>query len=154
AGLPSRVVAISLKDRAAILMGGHRADAAVWLDVEHFQWSSSRFYFPDGKLPVWVNELNQALTARKGQNYEWKPAGRATGYSAPNTDILMPSWGKTFFGTTFPHSAPIGSTSSIASPFGLEMTELAAEKAVDAYHLGTSRATDLLAVSFSSHDYM
>ena len=49
AGYPSRVVSLSLKDRASILMGGHRADIALWFDTKSQRWVSSRFYLGDAK---------------------------------------------------------------------------------------------------------
>src|ERR1700689_4458710 len=47
----SRVVGISLKDRAAILPAGHMANGAYWFDVHSGNFVSSTFYFPD--LPGW-----------------------------------------------------------------------------------------------------
>jgi hypothetical protein len=58
AGFPSRVFSVALKDRAAIFMGGHRADAAFWFDSGLYQWASSQFYFPKGKLPDWIKHSN------------------------------------------------------------------------------------------------
>jgi len=154
AGYPSRVVSLSLKDRAAILMGGHRADIAVWMDQGSLSWVSSRYYLPDGKLPEWVEKLNQDLTAQKGWALEWKPATSETGFSAKNAMALSNEGnaGK-LGGVDFPHHAPAGSKGSYSMPFGLEITEKAAESAIDAYSLGRGKATDLFAVSFSTHDY-
>jgi predicted AlkP superfamily pyrophosphatase or phosphodiesterase len=154
AGYPSRVISISLKDRAAILMGGHRADLAMWMDQNSLSWVSSRFYLPDGKLPPWVLALNAELNARKGKLAQWGPAGPSTGFSAAHAMPLLNEGnaGK-FGGDTFPHQAKVGSKASFSMPFGLEITEKAAEAAVSSVELGQGEATDLLAVSFSSHDY-
>ncbi len=54
-GLSSRVVAIAIKDRAAILLGGKRADLALW--VEDGKWTTSTYYQKDGKLSNWVDRL-------------------------------------------------------------------------------------------------
>lgn len=59
AGWPSKVVSLALKDRAAILMGGHRADLAFWYNTKARRWVSSSFYRKDGKLPAWLETLNQ-----------------------------------------------------------------------------------------------
>lgn len=40
---------------AAIYMGGHAADGAVWIDPENGQWSSSTYY---GALPQWAELRN------------------------------------------------------------------------------------------------
>lgn len=63
AGLGTKVVGIALKDRSAIMMAGHRADLALW--VEDGQWVTSKYYRPDGTLPDWVLSLNMALKKEK-----------------------------------------------------------------------------------------
>ncbi|HEY1413386.1 MAG TPA: alkaline phosphatase family protein, partial [Rhodopila sp.] len=49
-GAGSRVIAISNKDRAAILMGGKLADTAYWLEKDRFV--TSRYYAAE--LPAWA----------------------------------------------------------------------------------------------------
>jgi len=155
AGYPSRVVAVALKDRAAILMGGYRADLALWWDGESKHWVSSKHYLPDGKLPPWVEKLNLEVKTREGETIKWETSGAGTGYSAPDA-VPVPDEkvASKFGGKAFPHSADFGSRGGMALPIGLELTVTAAERAIDAYKLGQGRSTDLLAVSFSSHDYM
>jgi predicted AlkP superfamily pyrophosphatase or phosphodiesterase len=140
-GLPSRVVSVALKDRAAILMGGHRADLAFWFDTSSYGWVTSRYYVKTGELPGWVQELNASIQKRKGQPYSWG-GGKPTGLSNVPGDA---SWKK---------QVEIGSREAMASPFGVEVTVEAAERAMKEFKLGDGPATDLLAVSFSSHDYM
>lgn len=57
----SHVVSLSLKDRSAILLGGHSADLAFWFDRKMGQWTTSEFYLPSRKLPEWLTQLNQRL---------------------------------------------------------------------------------------------
>ncbi len=66
-GYSSKVVSIALKDRAAIFMGGHRADLALWFESKSFQWVSSRHYLPEGKLPGWVTEVNAQVAKQPNQ---------------------------------------------------------------------------------------
>lgn len=47
----SRVISVSYKDRAAVLMGGQRPNIAVWYDRQAGQFVSSGYY---GRLPDWV----------------------------------------------------------------------------------------------------
>lgn len=54
----SRVVSISGKDRAAILMGGRKADLALWYDKSAGQFISSGYY---GRMPDWVWNWGGAL---------------------------------------------------------------------------------------------
>lgn len=137
AGFPSRVISIALKDRAAVLMGGHRADLALWFDTSSNQWVSSQYYLTQGKLPEWVDALNQTLAPPLGTTFEWKSTRAESGNSAVSG---------------MPHTLRIVGEGVFGSPIGLSLTEAAAEHAVHALHLGKARSTDLLAVSFSSHD--
>ena len=56
AGGQNRVVSLAIKDRAAILMGGHRPDLAFWFDRPQKQWTTSTYYRKD--LPAWLSKLN------------------------------------------------------------------------------------------------
>lgn len=109
AGMSSKVVTVALKDRAAILMGGHRADLAVWFDGASTRWVSSKYYLKDGKLPGWMETLNEEASKNK---------------------------------------------CDLASPCGTQVTLKAFHGALKNFKLGQGSATDLIAVSFSSHDYV
>lgn len=54
----AKVVSISIKDRSAVIMGGHRPDLVLWFSSKEGKWISSTYYFPDKKLPDWVIKLN------------------------------------------------------------------------------------------------
>ncbi|MDR3607302.1 MAG: alkaline phosphatase family protein [Oligoflexia bacterium] len=137
AGYGSRVYTVALKDRAAILLGGHRADLAIWFDPERAQWISSRYYLPSGELPEWMKALNAAIPQIQTV---WHPEGEGSGYSTEEA-------------TPFAHPSATGKEEAIHSPIGDALTEQAAEFAFDRLQLGRGPApTDLLAVSFSSHD--
>ncbi len=56
----SRVASIAIKDRAAILMGGHLSDATYWFEDGSCQWVTSRFYVPKGNTPAWMNAARPA----------------------------------------------------------------------------------------------
>jgi len=153
AGYPGRVVSIALKDRAAILMGGHRADYAIWHDPVSFQWMTSKKYAPDGKLAPWIQDANADLLKEKGQKFIWKAEGKGTGFSdettIPDAKYL---WG---LETTFPHAIVKGERRSLSSPYGLEIGRRLAERAIDQLKLGQEKgSTDFLFLSLSAHDYM
>ena len=52
----SKVIGISLKDRAAILPAGHSADAAYWFESTAGDWITSSYYMDE--LPGWVRQFN------------------------------------------------------------------------------------------------
>ena len=135
----SRVIGISIKDRAAILPSGHTADGAYWFDGATGNFVSSTFYFPD--LPGWVKDANSSRPADRYLNVEWAPL-------VPNPDY--PAFSKRMSAT--PSPAFYGSLE--ASPYGNELVEGFAERAIEAEQLGRHGATDLLTVSFSSNDYV
>jgi hypothetical protein len=53
------VIAIALKNRAAVLPGGHTANAAYWYDSGTGRFVSSTYYMP--ALPAWVAGFNASL---------------------------------------------------------------------------------------------
>jgi hypothetical protein len=134
-----RVIGISLKDRAAILPSGHMADGAYWFDAKAGGFVSSTFYFAE--LPQWVSEFNAARPGDKYADTVWKPL-------APNKDY--PAFSKAMPGA--PGAKLYAALES--SPYGNEIVEAFAERAIDAERLGQRGETDLLTVSFSSNDYV
>ncbi len=134
----SKVVGIALKDRAAVLMAGHRADLALWFSTKPFQWVSSSYYVGKNSLPDWVQNENKRNLPLKGTPYEWQGPAKTGTAAAPS----------------FLHQATLGSRDAMAYPIGLELTEALAEAAITGMELGRDRVPDILAVSFSSHDYL
>ena len=139
AGFHGKVISLALKDRAAIMLGGHRADAAFWFD-SHFQWVSSKYYFSDHKMPPWVDKLNADLLKTKGQPYTFKAIGAGNGHSELAQD--------------FSYKTTIGSKESLEYPLGIKLTADMAIRALQEYKLGLGQETDFLTMSFSSHDIL
>jgi type I phosphodiesterase/nucleotide pyrophosphatase len=123
-----RVIGISLKDRSAILPVGHMADGAFWFDGKTGNFVSSTYYFAD--LPGWVKDFN---AGRPADRYKGAHFGRKTMPAEPGEKLY--------------EALP-------ASPFGNELIESLAERAIQAEQLGRHDVTDLLSVSFSSNDYV
>ena len=60
----SKTIAIALKDRGAVLPGGHTANAAYWFYGENEgNWITSTFYMDE--LPKWVSDFNASDAAEK-----------------------------------------------------------------------------------------
>jgi predicted AlkP superfamily pyrophosphatase or phosphodiesterase len=66
---PSRVVSIAMKDRAAILLGGRRTNATLWIEPHTCQWSTSDFFAKE--IPAFAKTANQHLQSIKGKPYTW-----------------------------------------------------------------------------------
>ncbi len=137
AGFKSRVVSVAIKDRAAVLLGGHRADIALWQERPTLRWITSRYYRRDGKLPGWVEALNGRIAGRGLKSGTWKPLGRGDGLSDKSGKVLGRG--------TSTHRV-------LWSPAGDRLTTEAAIEALKAMKLGRGPATDVLAVSLSAHD--
>ena len=127
-GKGGKVIGISLKDRSAILPGGKKADAAYWFDGQTGNFVSSTYYFPE--LPAWVRDFNASRLADQYVAQEWM------GHKMPAT------------------AGPQLYRSIDASPFGDELLQALALRVLTAESLGTGSKTDLLAVSYSSVDYV
>jgi predicted AlkP superfamily pyrophosphatase or phosphodiesterase len=135
----SKVIGISIKDRSAILPAGHMADGAYWYDDHANAWVTSTYYRDE--LPEWAKNLNQEQPAARYAGAKWLPFD-AKGDS-----------GKPFCGMT--KDSGVRFCGSLeATPWGNEMIEEFAERALEGENLGRRGATDLLAVSFSSNDYV
>ena len=65
----SRVVGVSIKDRAAILPAGHAANGAFWFDKSAGCFITSSYYMDE--LPQWVKDFNK--TNRKDLNQDIAP---------------------------------------------------------------------------------
>ncbi|MBI4909697.1 MAG: alkaline phosphatase family protein, partial [Acidobacteria bacterium] len=135
AGRGSKVIGVSIKDRSAILPAGHLADGAYWFDATSGNFVSSTYYFKE--LPAWVSEFNASRAADKFTGAEWKPV---TGGATFKTMAAKPD--KAYF------------TSLESTPYGNELVEKFAELAVTNEKLGKRDTTDVLAISFSSNDYI
>jgi predicted AlkP superfamily pyrophosphatase or phosphodiesterase len=158
----AKVVALSLKDRAAILMGGHTQDVCLWFDTEGGRWISSTAFSRDGKLPAWVEAVNAEGIPTKALGQEWKPVVRPEMLAARAfAPALAPEANPSGIGRTFPHR--IGAEPTAANYNGFTLTPYAnayvfetAKRAVAAEKLGqrTDGVTDILAINLSTNDYI
>ena len=135
----SKVIGISIKDRSAILPAGHMADAAYWFEDKSNHWVSSDYYMKE--LPRWVQEVNDSKPYLRAVGAVWMAVTSKPG------DKPLCTMVKGVEGTRFCGSLD-------ATPWGNEMIEEMAEKALAAEGMGTHEATDVLTVSFSANDYV
>ncbi len=150
----SKTIAISVKDRASILPGGHTANAAYWMDDSNGVFMSSTYYM--NELPSWVNSFNQKNNAQRYMSQNWHPLFPIESYVQSTADI-NPYEGK-FTGettTTFPHQTSKLRLSDIKkTPFGNNIVFDLAKEAIAEERLGQGAVTDFLCISCSSPDYI
>jgi predicted AlkP superfamily pyrophosphatase or phosphodiesterase len=150
----SKVIGVAIKDRGAILPAGHSANGAFWYDNSSDKWISSTYYMT--ALPPWALAFNQRNLADSYYTKGWSLLYPAATYTQSTADD-KPYEAKTF-GNSFPFHLNqfVGKDySKIATTYyGNEMTAEFAKAALVGESLGKDAITDLLAVSFSSPDYI
>jgi predicted AlkP superfamily pyrophosphatase or phosphodiesterase len=143
----SRTVSLSMKDRATILMIGHRADTAIWFAEDAGEWISSSFYCKDGKLPEWVSRLNARRLPDESRRTPWTPSVD----SAAMQRVWNPK------GASLEFSRPLTGTTYdpwITSPAANAFVFDTAREAVAAEELGRDEIPDVLTLNLASNDYV
>jgi hypothetical protein len=132
----SRVFAMALKARAAVIPGGFSADAAYWIDRQTGTWITSTYY--RSQLPKWVQDFDDSKRAEKYLNQEWKDS---------NGNVLR---------TTKPMGGKQGSFYELvgATPFANDYELEFARELITYEKLGNGPATDLLIVGLSANDIL
>lgn len=157
--MKSKVIGIALKDRSAILPAGHIANAAYWYDGSVGGFISSTYYM--NELPQWVQEFNKKELAKKYLSQPWNlllPLDQYTESMPDDNKYELVTKSETK--PVFPHNLPEMMKSSgglnliRSTPFGNTLTKDFAIEVMKNENLGKSGATDFLAISFSSPDYI
>ena len=155
----SKVIGMSIKDRGAALPAGHMGDAAYWYDPNTGEFMSSTFYMEE--LPRWVKGFNNKKCADKYLNQTWQtllPIDTYIESGADDTPYETILSGKD--APVFPYHLKKlrennGNYGLLPStPFGNTILTDFAKAALDAEKLGKGEATDFLAISYSSTDYI
>lgn len=139
----SKVIAISLKDRSAVLPGGHDASAAYWWDEKDGHFVTSTYYAQD--LPAWVERFNAAAPAKPYCGKEWRALADTPGARGKILSAFRSSANEECPDTRFTEWLH-------GTPYMNEIELKFAEAAIGSEHLGRGPATDLLAISLSVND--
>lgn len=154
-----KTIAIALKDRGAVLPGGHTANAAYWFHgKDEGNWVSSSYYMD--ALPAWVNEFNSSGVAQSYKKAWTTLKDIATYKESGVDDNLYEGLWDDEQSSVFPHNTAAlldknGKYDIIkGTPYGNSITANFAIAALENEQLGTDSDTDFLAISFSSTDYV
>jgi predicted AlkP superfamily pyrophosphatase or phosphodiesterase len=152
-----KVIGMSLKDRGAILPAGHFANWAFWFSKTG-SFISSTFYGPT--LPDWVTEFNNEKHYLPYLTENWELLKPLSTYNESLNDD-NPYEGKLYKTDKpiFPYDLKSMFEKNDAgvirsTPFGNNILEEFAKKAIEKEELGKDEITDFLTVSFSSTDYV
>ena len=151
----SRVFSVSIKDRGAILPGGHTGKA-FWYSTTDGAFVSSTYYSKE--YPTWVKQWNARKPADIYKDTSWELLHDVSTYVFGRNDDRPFEVDMFGLGTTFPHPVKGESkyfyASLIATPFGDELTADFAKTLIKAEKLGQGKHTDFMAISFSVTDYI
>ena len=152
----SKVYGISLKDRAAILMAGRKANAAYWFDPKLPGFVSSAYYRSNPTLTDAFNATvpQFASTHTAWEQSSWIPDSDLPRVTHDPASLRKYKTDTRGLGTTFPH--PVKDVEAVTyTPYGNQLVLQFAEKLIDAEHLGTDDGNpDLVFISLSSPDYL
>ncbi len=155
----AKVFSASEKDRAAILMGGHRANGAFWYSRSTGRFVTSGYYAAGCEAPAWLEQFDDQQAPVEWYGTPWRPLPEveakegALGAASVDLGAMTPS-------QTFPHAvgrlslAPDESyfRALYGTPFADVYLERFVEAMIDGEDLGADETPDLLAVSFSALD--
>ncbi|MBK9285940.1 MAG: alkaline phosphatase family protein [Sphingobacteriaceae bacterium] len=152
----SKVFAVSIKDRSAVLPAGHAADGAFWFDDASADFISSDFYMQ--QLPTWLNEFNEKKLTQNYLNGIWStlyPIGSYTNSLADDNEYENPFPGSEK--PVFPYPLKDFITEKKwgvikSTPFGNSLTKDLALACLQNEGLGKDDYTDFFSVSFSCTD--
>jgi hypothetical protein len=148
----ARVVALANKDRAAMLLGGRRADLVAWFDAAAGRLQGRTAEGPG--VPDWLNRIH--ARARAVRPDAWVLPELPSGVRLPEDDA--PGEIDRGFGVTFPHRVPAGLSALQRDRLWMETPDVdralvdTVLGAARELHLGRGPASDLLLISMSSLD--
>lgn len=151
----SRSIGISMDPRAAVLLSGHTATGAYWLDPSDATWITSSYYADS--LPGWVNEFNQKNYRDIYLERNWETLLPISEYSESMLDNNEYETG--FNGQiTFPYD--LNKLSETAegrdysllktTPWGNTFTKDMAIAAIVNEELGKREVSDMIHIAFSA----
>lgn len=158
--MKGKTISISIKDRAAVLPGGHTSNGSYWfIGKDEGKFITSTYYMD--KLPKWVKDFNELELPKKYVKQKWETLYPIETYTESIVDDNI--YEGLFEGeksSTFPHDlAKLRKKNKNfdlvkSTPFGNEIIVEFAKTAIKNENLGKGVYTDFLAMSFSSTDYI
>lgn len=148
----SKVIGISIKDRAAILPAGKRPNGAYWFYSKNGNFITSTYYME--QLPGWVQEFNKRKRPADYAGQTWKRLLDEKHYLNPDQQEgegnLAEEKKPVFDHKIAPSKDNFDNV--LATPFSNSLLEEFAEAAIEGEKLGRSDQPDLLTLSFSAID--
>lgn len=158
--MQNKTISIAIKDRSAVLPGGHTSNGSYWFEgKKEGKWITSTFYM--NTVPKWVNDFNSSKKVDEYVSKPWNTLYDINTYTESIADDnshegLFKGKSKPVFPYNIPNLKEKNGDYDIikAIPAGNTMTVDFAKAAIIGENLGKSDYTDFLAISFSSPDYI
>jgi predicted AlkP superfamily pyrophosphatase or phosphodiesterase len=150
----SKVIAVSIKDRSAILPGGHLSDGSYWFDYASGTFITSSFFKKE--LPQWVKTFNSKSNA-KTYSKTWDLLLPKEKYQCSDESPYEVLIGNKLT-PTFPYDFTQMTSSKsnfqyfTISPFANTLLTDFAITALSEENLGSDNQTDFLCISYSTPD--
>lgn len=156
----AKVLSMSIKNRGAILPGGHLSDGSYWYDFSNGYFVTSTFF--KDEMPEWVTRFNLQFEIDRYMSGTWNTLYPIETYTASGPDNspyehLLP--GKT--SPTFPYDlkAMVASDEAVTAPALFPYTPYSSTFLTDFAiaglkneGLGKDDQTDILCISYSTPD--
>jgi hypothetical protein len=156
----SRSVGVSMDPQAAVMMAGHAATGAYWLDPDQARWITSSYYADS--LPRWVRDLNDKNYRDLYLDRVWETMLPISEYgeSMLDNNSLESGFGGQI---TFPYDLAKLSTKNrkerdyrilMSTPWGNTYTMDMAIAAIVNEELGKRGVTDMIHIGFNATRYL
>jgi predicted AlkP superfamily pyrophosphatase or phosphodiesterase len=157
-GKRSKVFGVAIKDRVAMVMTGHNADGAFWIDDN--LWATSTYYRQD--IPGYLRVFNEQKMVEQLYGRSWELLLAKDKYHNAGPDENAWENPPKGYKSAFPHKIPAASEPptgdnndpALTSPFGNDVTLAAAREVVTYEQLGKDAHPDLLCINLSSNDFV
>jgi predicted AlkP superfamily pyrophosphatase or phosphodiesterase len=149
----SKVIGVSIKDRAAIFPAGKKPAAAYWFDNKSGNFITSTYYMTN--LPQWVTDFNDKKIPQSYIGKTWDRLYDPSEYMFADQGFGEGHLNHQTNDTTlFPHTilASTNLENVLETPFGDELLTQFAIATLDNEQLGQTNHPDLLTLSYSSPD--
>jgi len=155
-GGASRVFGVSIKDRGAVILGGHLGKS-FWYEPESGRFVTSSFYYAE--YPAWVSAWNGAKPADAWLGASWALLNAPDTYIYGAQDNRAEERPYKAMGNTFPHAMPAEAGKDYYgglrfTPMGDMLTLQFVRELLRAEEVGQRDATDILTISLSATDYI
>jgi len=141
----SKVIAISVKDRASIVPGGHLANAAYWYDAKSGRFVTSTYYMSG--LPAWVKQFNLQNAPGSYCGKNWMALPETPGAHGEALRAFKTQGSETCPDARFRNWLEV-------TPFMNEVELKFTLAAIQNERLGRGPGTDLVTISLSANDYI